>query len=207
MSYAHWSYSGEKNPRGIFYCNSKKWENRCANHNVQENLVKIMVMDQMHLLIKAACDRKKTVMRLLKGSGKDGVWKSLDKKMDSTSNRIRQAGDRLDSLYMDYSDGVIDKEEYQYMKEHFIAEKQELEEKLADLSNKRSAIERKAKGCLEKAEHLEQYMDRRDFDAALVKEMVEAIYVGLDNTLEIRFRCTDVYQELFDCLEAAENEE
>lgn len=206
MTYAKRRHSDEKQAYGVFICHTRRWAMPCGNHTVQENLVKILVMDQIHLLIKSSCERKKMIQDLLEASNDGGAIRSLEKKIASLSFQIKQLEERISSLYMDYADGILDKEEYQYMKEHYISEKQETELRISELSGKKSTIEKKAKACIERSEHLEQYLDCRDYDEALVKELVEAIYIGIDNTIEVRFKCTDVYQELLQCLEEAKYE-
>ena len=60
---------------------------------------------------------------------------------------------------------------------------------------------------MEQVTHLEQYLDCREFNGELVKELVSTIYVGLDNTLEIKFKCKDYFRELMEYMKGITDEE
>lgn len=44
------------------------------------------------------------------------------------------------------------------------------------------------------SEHLEEYLDNMEFNEKLVDELVNKIYVGSDQSIEIIFNCEDVFQ-------------
>ncbi len=206
----HMKYQKKKDSKetfGVFFCKKKKQDSPCGQHSITENLLKIMVMDQIHILIQTACEKKQLAKDILTADTDNSSVISLKKKITSLSGQIAQTEKRLANLYEDYGKGLFDKEEYQYMKEHYIIEKQEKEEKMKEVQEKLHKLQKKAESCLEFSNQMEKYADTRTFDEALVRDLVESIAVGMDNTLNITFKCEDVYQELMDSLEAVNDEE
>ncbi|MCD8013514.1 MAG: recombinase family protein [Lachnospiraceae bacterium] len=197
---------GETEKHSIYFCRNK--EASCPNtfRPYQTKWLMIVVMDQIRSFIQASCDRKKLLKDMMASDNSASAFSSAKKKAASLAARIAESEERKEKLYIDYTEGILDKEEYQFMKEHYITEKQELEAKLQDVMEQLHRLEKNAEAFLKLADHLEEYLDCRDFNQELVNELVDRIYIGKDNTLEIRFRCADVYQKLAECMEGMTNE-
>ncbi|MCD8084077.1 MAG: recombinase family protein [Clostridiales bacterium] len=186
---------------GFFLCKAKAGTAPCSNHSIQDKFLRIMVMDQINLMIKATCDRGYMVKHLMDEKNDSGKLVSMQKKIASLSYQIEQTEERKTALYEDYVEGLLEKEEYQYMKERYISRQQKLEDKRRETSQTLQSMVKKARLIEEQVKHLEQYLDCRDFNEDLVRELVDAIYIGIDNSIEIRFKCNDVYQQWLDCTE------
>lgn len=44
------------------------------------------------------------------------------------------------------------------------------------------------------------------FDEELVHELIKRIYVGMDNSVEVEFKCSDPYQEVLAIMSEVQNE-
>ncbi|MCC8125905.1 MAG: recombinase family protein [Clostridiales bacterium] len=190
---------------GTYFCKSKDETALCRNHSIPDKLLRILVMDQINLMIKAMCDRGRMVKCLMDGKDEGSKVASIQKKITSLSYRIEQTEERKTVLYEDYVGGLLEKEEYQCMKERYISERQKLEERLREASQTLQSMQKKARLIDEQVKHLEHYLDCREFDEGLVRELVDAIYIGIDNSIEIRFKCNDAYQQWLDCTEVDED--
>ncbi len=191
---------------GMFFCKTKNGTAPCSNHSIQDKFLRIMVMDQINLMIKATCDRGRLVKQLMDEKNNGSKIVSMQKKISSLSYQIDKEEERKSSLYSDYVDGLLEKEEYQCLKERYISEQQKLEEKRQETMQALQSALKKARIIDEQVKHLEQYLDCREFNEGLVRELVDAIYVGIDNSIEIRFKCNDVYEQWLDCIGGDENE-
>lgn len=65
------------------------------------------------------------------------------------------------------------------------------------------------------ADEVEQYfkekamraiLNQKEFDEELVHELIKKIYVGIDNSVEIEFKCSDPYQEVLAFVAEVQNE-
>ena len=102
--------------------------------------------------------------------------------------------------------GTFDKTEYQGLKEHYIREIQKLKKQLQETEQMQQTIERRAHQYIELVENLEQHLDNHAFNLDLVRELVERIDVSSNGSIAVRFRCNDVYEELFRMMEDVQNE-
>lgn len=191
----------------LYFCNSDSHRHACYHTNVQENLLKILVMDQICTLIKAMCSRKEMMREMTQGDGDKNVLLSLKRKEAYLSGKITQSEERKATLYEDFATGLFDQMEYQSLKEHYIHEIQQLNRKLQETVQLERAMERKIQQYMELVGNLEKYLDDRTFNIGLVRELVERIDVSKDGSIAIRFKCNDVYEELFQMLEGIRNEE
>ena len=158
------------------------------------------------MLIKSMCDRKKLLDKITTSRDGKNILLSTQKKMLALSVKISEMEEKRTQLYMDYAEGIVEWEDYQSIKERYISEKQQMEDELAALEQKRVRMERTIHRYTELTNHLEQYLDIRDFNAELVKELVERISFSGEKGIEITFKCSDVLQEIAEMTEGADME-
>ena len=49
-------------------------------------------------------------------------------------------------------------------------------------------------------------LNQSEFDEELVHELIKRIYVGMDNSVEVEFKCSDPYQEVLAIMSEVQNE-
>ena len=49
-------------------------------------------------------------------------------------------------------------------------------------------------------------LNQSEFDEELVHELIKKIYVGMDNSVEVEFKCSDPYQEVLAIMSEVQNE-
>lgn len=188
-----------------YMCKSDRRKFACYGTKIQERLLQVLVMDQIGVLIKAMCSRKKIIEDMTKTDTNKNVIHSLKRKAAYLSGKIDQAEERKSGLYEDWVMGLFDQNEYQGLKEHYIREIQKLKKQLQETEQMQQTIERKSFQYRELVENLEQHLGDHVFNPDLVKELVKRIEVSGDGSIEVRFRCNDVYEELFQMLEEVQN--
>ena len=73
------------------------------------------------------------------------------------------------------------------------------------LEDKRKRLEKTIADYTGIVKHLEQYLDKRDFNADLVHELVERISISNAEGIEITFKCADVYTKVLEIMEGGES--
>ena len=81
-----------------------------------------------------------------------------------------------------------------------------MQDELAGLEQKRKRLEATVKQYTDVVKHLEQYLGNRDFNEALVHELVERISFSNEDGIEITFKCNDVYEDMIKLMEGGEDE-
>ena len=125
MRHIH-NYATNEKAGSYYVCPEKNTLDGCSRHRVEENLLKIVVMDQIQNLIKSMCSRKKLIQKLSTDTGVKSVYRESSVKIRSLERNIMQLEERNTSLYMDYTEGIVEAEDFQYMKEQNILNLQKM---------------------------------------------------------------------------------
>ena len=132
---------------------------------------------------------------MMRSSNLDSA-RSIKMKENSILFRIQEAEERRLRLYEDYKAEILDEDEYSQLKEHYIAEKQRLEHELQKQRQRALELEKRIKICDAQMERMRGILNQNEFDEELVHELIKRIYVGMDNSVEVEFKCSDPYQEV-----------
>lgn len=141
----------------------------------------------------------------MRGSNLDSA-RSIKMKENSILFRIQEAEERRLRLYEDYKAEILDEDEYSQLKEHYIAEKQRLEHELQKQRQRALELEKRIKICDAQMERMRGILNQNEFDEELVHELIKRIYVGMDNSVEVEFKCSDPYQEVLAIMSEVQNE-
>lgn len=159
----------------------------------------------IHHLVSTMCEEEKLVKDMMRGSNLDSA-RSIKMKEKSILFRIHEAEERRLRLYEDYKAEILDEDEYSQLKEHYIAEKQRLEHELQKQRQRALELEKRIKICDAQMERMRGILNQSEFDEELVHELIKRIYVGMDNSVEVEFKCSDPYQEVLAIMSEVQNE-
>ena len=190
---------------GVFQCKRKKGTTPCSYHTVPEKMLMMVAMKQIHHLVSTMCEEEKMVKEMLNNGGLDST-RSIKVKESSIACRIQETEERRLRLYEDYKAEILDEEEYSQLKEHYIAEKQRLEHELQKQRQRSLELEKRMRICDEQMERMRAILNQSEFDEELVHELIKKIYVGMDNSVEVEFKCSDPYQEVLAIMSEVQNE-
>lgn len=168
-------------------------------------MLMMVAMDQIHHLVSTMCEEEKLVKDMMRGSNLDSA-RSIKMKENSILFRIQEAEERRLRLYEDYKAEILDEDEYSQLKEHYIAEKQRLEHELQKQRQRALELEKRIKICDAQMERMRGILNQNEFDEELVHELIKRIYVGMDNSVEVEFKCSDPYQEVLAIMSEVQNE-
>lgn len=205
VRYLH-DYKTLKKTGGQYLCPQNGGKAACGGRVVHEDFLKIFIMDQIHLLIKGMCDRKKMLDMVNTSQGGKNALLSAQKKMLALQVKISETEERQHKLYEDYADGILDAEDYQNIKDQYVADAQRMQDELAGLEVKRKRLEKTLDDYSKIVKHLEQYLDNREFNPELVHELVERVLISNTDGYEITFKCEDVYKRVIEMMEGGECE-
>lgn len=177
-----------------YRCRYSKKYAKCSNKKVQQNFLKIVVMDQIRMLIKAACDKERLIEEVKAKYVKPGSRMPIERGISRLEERERITEERMLKAYEDFADQLLDEEEYLIVKEKLAMEKSEIEQKLEAQKSKLEELNRAIEQYEGLAARLGRYLEVPEFDEKLVKELVSRIYVSDDCGVEVVFQCEDVFQ-------------
>lgn len=174
----------------IYYCKKKNgvgW-----HQQIHADFLRILVSDQIQVLIQALCDRKKLIEKAKKGSNASGNLFSAKRKAVQLKVELEQMEGKLAKLYEDLSEGLLSMNDYQELRLHYGDEKDRIQERIKEAEQEQRFAEMQVGRFLDWQAKLEQYLGEVAFNERLADELVEKIVVSEQGSVEIRFACDDV---------------
>lgn len=198
MNYARGSHHrGYKDLSFQYYrCRYSKEYAKCSNKKIQQNFLKIIVMDQIRFLIQAVCDKEKVLKVAQKRFEKPGAMNPIERNISRLTEKEKVLEYKILKAYMDYADKLLDEEEYLMIKKKLADDKETVAAKKEALQRKLTDMKASIEQFQALAGRLEQFLDVQEFDEGLVKEFVNKIFVSDDGRVEIEFSCSDVFQNV-----------
>ena len=198
MNYGRGSHHrGYKDLSFQYYrCRYSKQYAKCSNKKIQQNFLKIVVMDQIRLLIQAVCEKDKVLRAAQNRFDKTGAMNPIERNISRLMEKEKVLEDKILKAYMDYADKLLDEEEYLMIKEKLADDKETVAAKKEALQRKITDMKASVEQFQTLAGRLEKFLDMQEFDEGLVKELVNKIFVSDDGRVEIEFSCNDVFQNV-----------
>lgn len=187
--------------KGFYYCAETEGKMEYCRQQVNEDLIRITVMDQIHNLIRLMCDRKVLLEKMRDGSCDKGEVISLRVKLQNLKYRLVKVEETSATLYENFSEGLLSEEEFRELKEHYTSERQKIHEEMKHVQARQRIVEKQIQEFLDMEKHLEQYLDDRSFNQELVNELVEQVEVSSKGMIEVKLKCRDVFQEVLEIME------
>lgn len=203
MTYMRYTNFGQSHGirKGFYYCKEYDGKPGYCRQKVHEDLLKIIVMDQIHNMIQAMCDRKVLLEKMKEGSYDKGELVSLRVRIQNMQFKLMKAEETSATLYENFATGLLDEQEYQMLREHYTEEKEKLETGIREAQTRKRVVEKSIEEFLEIEKNLEKYLDERSFNQKMIDELVEKIYVSSKGMIEIQMKCSDVFQKITEILE------
>ena len=197
--YTH-NYTTNEKMGSDYYCGNEQ----CSRNLIEGNLLKILVMDQIQILIKSMCDRKLLLQKMKSATKENNIFYKAAEKVRTLERKIAQTEERNTRLYEDYVAGIVDKDDFDMMKERYIGELQNLREELQVQEQNQRILEKKANRYMDMVNHMEKYLDKREYNEALVQELVEYIEVYANGSIHVCFKCKDEFQQIAEEMEGVQ---
>ena len=102
-----------------------------------------------------------------------------------------QNDNRLEHILMDYNDGVINLDEFQYMKQKYSTNRTEWSKEKAKLEKKLAGLENRGRGIEGWVKLLMNFHKNGVLDRRMVDALIEKIVVYEDKQIEIEFSFCD----------------
>lgn len=180
-----------------YICKGRKQANQCRGHQITERLLKMLVMNQIHVFISGLSDKKKILQQLQQSQQEDNPLNAIRGEIISLTSQVNTLAEKRRKLYENYASGVVDMEEYHEIRNDYTKRYEKTCSALKAAEQRKMDIEEKIRKYLDMTKHLEEYLDSYAFNADLVKELIQKIEVSSENQIHIVFRFQDIFQELY----------
>lgn len=197
MSFCRGSHHRDYSDRSFqcYRCHNVNKDPLCSNMLVQQNYLKIVVMDQLKALIQAVIDKRKLLVEVQKQYEKPRAIHPIERNIHRLEERENILDERLLQAYTDFADGLLDEDAYILVKAKYTAEKESTVEKKKEFTLKLAQAKKSVERYLSLADHLEELINTSEFSEELVKELVSKIIVYKDKGVELVLKCQDVFND------------
>ncbi|MCL2698389.1 MAG: recombinase, partial [Oscillospiraceae bacterium] len=131
----------------------------------------------------------------------------LESLLKTHENEFARMLNLCDSLYIDWKDGEITKEEYHRMKADYIRRQVELQSAMTSVREEMAVIAKGIKASNPYFEEFVSYRNIKTLTKAVLVNLVDTIFIHEDKSITIKFNFTDQYQRILDFIEANTQEE
>ena len=179
-----------------YYCSSsqtRRWL-KCSCHRITQENIEKQVLEAVKLQVKVALDYEDMIKRLKNTTAERSVRKKLNDIVKSLSVKAGNLQRRKTKLYEDYTEGIIDEEEYLYMKETYEREYEQLDRQLSAFIQKKCDYNE----AFSSENRWIKLMKSVRNVGKLSKEVVDAVVDKVSVYEAGRIEITMKYQDVFD---------
>ena len=196
----------EKEEGNIYVCKgtpAKGYSDGCHN-KINVDYLNIIVNEQIKNHASQAIDYNRILKKLQRNKEKSYPVLKYENMIRSISMKIDTISTKIEDLYVDFSNGIIDDEDFHKIKANYKAERKDLEGKLEQTKLKIKEAEEALKSFEKTVHQLEQYLEKGIYSDNIVKNLIDRIDVYDSRKVEITFKFQDIYKQVADYLEEKE---
>lgn len=168
----------------------------CTPHTLKEDVIIPIILQVIQKQIDLAVD----LDRVLKEVNKSDITKKQTLSCDSALSMRNKELDKVKrikkSLYEDWKDGCITRDEYIEMKEDYIKEEESLIQIIKTLEIEKERLESKTYDCGDYLETFKQFTNITELSREVLSQLIDVILVHDDGSLTFKFKFADEFKEI-----------
>ena len=198
MSYTKYCYG---NRDGASYsCDCRVTDKNNSEYGrlwkVHSDFLKIVVADQVNIMVKRICDRKRLVSGMQREIRKNGGIPKLQRKKQRIQLKLEKVEEKLVNLYESLAEEIVNAEDYQTIKTKYMAERDAAREELQKMEVECRFAERQLEQFMELEIRLEQYLGETGLNETLLQELVASVHISQNKGVEVRFKYENVIGQI-----------
>ena len=179
----------------------EKSKDKCTKHSIRLDVLEKAVLAAVQKQIELVDSLSEIIEEINSAPIVHTESIRLNALLEQRTKELEKVADVLDSLYMDWKSGDITRDQYRRMKVRFEEQSRQLQETIAHIQ---SECETLAQGIDAKNPYLTTFLKHRNIEKlsrGLLVELVNAIYVHEDKSIEIEFNFADQYRRIAEYIE------
>lgn len=185
--------------RGLVYyqCRtSREKSGKCGRHSIRLDVLERAVLAAVQAQIKLVDSLPDIVDEINSAPAAHTESLRLSALLEQRTSELEKAADALDSLYMDWKSGDITYDQYRRLKFRLEEQSRRLRETIAHIHREREALTQGADPADPCLTFFLRHQSIDSLSRGLLVELVSAIYVHEDKSLEIKFNFADPYRRI-----------
>lgn len=186
----------------IYYCSKENGEG--WHQQVHADFLKVFAADQMQVLIQWMCERKLLIEKAKRRSQNEGNLFAAKRKAAKLKMELERAESQMETLYENFSEGILTAEDYQELRQHYADEKERLKSEIREAEQAQRYADMQVGRFLDWQAQLEQHLGKIAFNQQLADQLIDRIIVSGSGKIEIVFTCDDICSQIAKMLEGSE---
>lgn len=171
---------------------SRRYEH-CTPHYLRQNKLEQDVLAAIQLQVKAALDYDKLLGKLRGSPGEQSIRNQQNAAIASLELKLNGLTKKRARLYTDFTDGVLNDEEYAFAKQNYGEQYAELSRRLDEAVQRRSRFEEAMSADNKWITLMKSVSTAKELSQALIDESVELVRVHQDGAIELTMKYGDIY--------------
>ncbi len=183
-----------------------KSRDKCAKHSIRLDILEKTVLAAVQKQIELVDSLAEMIDEINRAPVVHTESLRLNALLEQRTRELEKVTKVLDDLYMDWKSGDITRDQYRRMKVRFEEQSQQLQETIAHIQGECEIL---AQGIDTENPYLTAFLKHRNIDSlsrGLLVELVNAIYVHDDKSIEIEFNYADQYRRIAEYIENNQKE-
>ena len=196
--------------RGLVYYQCRTYQDksrtRCTKHSIRLDILENTVLAAVQKQIELVDSLSEMIEEINSAPIVPTDSIRLSALLEQRTQELEKVAGALDGLYMDWKSGDITREQYRRMKVRFEEQSQQLREAIAHIQSECEAF---AQDNDAENPYVTAFLKHRNIESlsrGLLVELVNAIYVHQDKSIEIEFHFADQYRRIAKYIENNEAE-
>jgi DNA invertase Pin-like site-specific DNA recombinase len=184
-----------------YFCRSYRDKQVCTPHSIREDRLIKTVLRAIQVQISLVEDLAEQVERINHAPVVQLESKRLLHLRETVEKQLTQNGNAADSLYLDWKNGDISREEYLRLKEKLTEQGRKLQENLRYLNEQ---IEETANGINTTDPYFKTFLEIgtiTELNRGILVELVDTIWIHRNGEVRIDFNFTDQYRKITEFIE------
>lgn len=171
---------------------SRRYEN-CTPHYLRREKLEQDVLAAIQLQVKVALDYDRLLSKLRGSSGEQNIRDRQNALITSLQLKLNGLIKKRARLYTDFTDGVLDNEEYEFAKRNYDGQYADLSRCLEEAIQRRSRFQEAMSADNKWITLMRSVSGARELSQELVDEVVELVQVHQDGAIELTMKYGDIY--------------
>jgi len=176
-----------------YICSAHKQYKSCTPHRIRDTELEAIVLQTLQTYIRQVLELDELLRMTDTAPLRTAEAQKLQRQLDMKKTELERANKLLMSLYENYTEGIITREEYSRMKQTYSDRTEELERQLHVLQDSLVSIREK---CSYENEWIAEFRKHENITALernIVVSLIDRILVYADRHVDIAFRWKDEF--------------
>jgi len=188
-----------KNGRKYSYyvCSAHKAvKNVCSTHNISEEILREALLEVINRTVFALAERNIFLNQYEKEAKAEYSISKFEKEIQHLEKETRHYKERKKSLWDDYDDEILTKQEYNRIRGIYEAKITGYQSEIIKMQELIQGYADHMKAVYDWLKHLAEYQNTTELDRKVLLYLVDLIYVYEDKSVKVVFKYKDELQEL-----------